>query len=94
MAEFLEAFGVGGFMDAVDGGLAAEFDFAGDEFVGQEHEFFDELVGDVVFYFFEADGQAVGVKDDFDFGEVEVEGAILEAGFAQEGGEFPGGVEA
>lgn len=89
-----EEFGwIGRFMNAVEGGDLPTFQMGGNAFVGQEHEFFDELMGDVVGDFFEADGPTGGVAVDFDFGKVEVEGALLEASSAKGRGKFPGTVE-
>jgi len=68
--EVEEAVGVGVFVDAVEGGFVALVEDAGDGFVGDEHEFLDELVGFVVDFFFDASGGAVFVEDDGDFWEV------------------------
>ena len=81
-------------VDSVNGGLLAVLELAGDEFVGEEHEFLDELVGNVVLHPLEPHGAAGFVEPDFDFRKFQIEGSGGEAFFAQQGGEFPCGVDA
>jgi hypothetical protein len=93
IAELLEALGIGLFVHAVDGGLASLNEMGGDGFVGQKHEFFDQLVGNIVFEGFDVGDAAAVVEADFSFGEVEGEGAVGEAALADELGEAVGVVE-
>ena len=56
LAVFLQTAFFGRLMDAIDGGAAQGHQPGGHGFVGQEHEFLDQLVGDVVFDAFDARG--------------------------------------
>lgn len=89
-AVFGEFFVFGGFVDAVDGWEVQLHETAGDGFVGEEHALFDELVGDVVFVAVDAEDAAAVIEADFVLGEVEVEGAVFEAGAADVLGELMG----
>ena len=92
--ELGELVGVGLLVDAVNGWLLALLEFAGDEFVGEEHEFLDELVGNVVLHPLEPHGASGFVQPDFDFRKLQIEGSCGKAFFAQQGGELPCGVDA
>jgi hypothetical protein len=52
---------------------------AGDRFVREEHELLNQLVGFVGRLFFNPVGSALGVEEDAQFGEIEVEGALGKA---------------
>ena len=66
VGEVVEFGGVGGFVDAVEGGQEGGFEGAGDLLVGGEHEFFNEAVGCVAAAAVEGDGVAVGVEFEFE----------------------------
>lgn len=55
-AELGEFLGVRLFMNAVDGGLLPVLEFAGHKFIRKEHEFLDELMGNIVFHALEPHG--------------------------------------
>ena len=76
-------------MDAGEERQAGFVEGAGDDLVGEEHVFLDELVAFVVGDEFEAVGVAVGIGENFDFGEIEIEAAFGHAGDAQRLGEGP-----
>ncbi len=76
---FLEAAGIGFFMDAVDGGAFQVEQAGGYGFVREEHEFLDQLMRNVVLDFFDTGNRTVFVETNFHFGKVEREGAGLEA---------------
>ena len=61
------------FVDAVERGLFAVLEFAGHQLVGEQHEFLDELVRDVVLDFFQANGAAVFIQPNFDFRKIQLE---------------------
>ena len=52
---------------------------AGDRFVGEEHELLDQLVGFVGRLFFDPVGSALGIEEDAQFGEIQVERALGKA---------------
>ena len=52
IAELQELLVVRFFVDTVERGLLAVLEFAGHQLVGEQHEFLDELVRDVVLDFF------------------------------------------
>jgi len=52
---------------------------AGDRFVGEEHELLDQLVGFIGGLFFDSVGFALGIEEDTQFGEIEIEGALGKA---------------
>lgn len=89
VAEGLEFFRFGILMDPVEGGDAALGGACGHVFVGQEHAFLNQLVGDVVFLFFDPDRLACGVAMDLEFGKVEVQGALFKTLFPEAGGDAP-----
>jgi len=86
LAELGEFVRVGFLMDTVNGGLLPVLELAGDEFVGEEHEFLDELVGDVVLHALEAHGAAGFVEPNLDLGKLEIERSCGEAFLAEQGG--------
>ena len=63
--EVIDAFGVGLFVDAVERRDAFIFQIVGDAFVGGEHEFFDQAVGDVALGSGDAFHHAEFVKLDY-----------------------------
>jgi hypothetical protein len=73
LAVFLEPPVVGGFVNAVESGAIQGHEPGGDGLVGQEHEFFDELMRGIVFDLFDAQDSAALVEPDFGFGEVKVQ---------------------
>ncbi len=77
------------FMDAEDGGLGTFAEDFGDGLVGDEHAFLDELVGFRVDDLLGGAGASVFIEFDFDLGHFEVEGAVCEAVFTEEGRHFP-----
>ena len=82
-AEFLQPVRIGILVDAVKAGPVAALEFERDDLVGQQHEFLDELVRDVVLGFLEMRGDAEVVDAHFHLGEIEIERALGEAAFAQ-----------
>jgi len=52
---------------------------AGDRFIREEHELFDQLVGFVGGLFFDSIGSALGVEEDAQLREIQVERALGEA---------------
>ena len=79
--EFGEFVGVRLLVDAVNGWLLPGLEFAGDELIGEEHEFIDELVGNVVLHPLESHGAAGFVEPDLDFRKLEIERSCGEAFF-------------
>jgi len=59
-----------------------------DSFVGQHHEFFDQLVRDVVLNFFDARNASLFIEPDFVLGEIEVERTGFEPQAPDALGEF------
>ena len=70
-------------MDAVKAGPPASLQFERDDLVGQEHEFLDELVRDVVLGLLEMGRDAELVDAHLDLGKIEIERALGEAPLAQ-----------
>ena len=93
LAIFHEAFFVRLLVDAVDGGLLPRHEAGGDSFIGEEHEFLDELMGNVVLDLLDAKDAALFIEADFAFGEIEFESASLKASAADFLGEIVGLVE-
>ena len=92
-AEFLEPFGIGVGVDTVDRWEEPVLDLAGDDFVRREHEFLDELVGDIVLDLLEPDGMALVIQPDLDLRKIEIERAGLETVLPQKRGQFPCGMQ-
>ena len=78
LAVFLEALGVGFFVNAMDGGASALDELDGHRFVGQQHVFLDELVGDIVLDLLDAGDPAGFVQPDLALREIEGQGAVFE----------------
>jgi hypothetical protein len=70
---------VGSFVNPVKSRTFFVIEVSGDRFVGKEHELFDQLVGFVGRLFFDPVGSTLGVEEDAQFGEIEVERALGEA---------------
>jgi hypothetical protein len=69
---------VGSFVNPIKSGALFMIEVAGDRFVGEEHELFDQLVGFVGRFFFDPIGSALRIEEDPQFGEIEVERALGE----------------
>ena len=82
-----DAFGVGLFVDAVDGGHADAMVPVGDALVGGEHELFDEAVGPGAIGAEDALHLAFVVEVDDGLGKIEVDGAALLALAVEDFGE-------
>ena len=80
-------------MDSINGWLLLVFQFAGDEFVGEKHEFLDELVRNVVLHLLQPDRLTEFVETHLKLGKLEIERPGVKALAAQERGEIPGRVE-
>ncbi len=52
---------------------------SGDRFVGEEHKLLDQLVGFVGRLFFDPVGFSLGIKENAQFGEIQVERALGKA---------------
>jgi hypothetical protein len=70
---------VGRFVNPVKSRTFFVVEMAGDGFVGKEHKLLDQLVGFVGGLFFDPVGSALGIEQDPQFGEIEVEGALGKA---------------
>ncbi len=81
-AIFLQAFLVGRLVDAVNRRAIQAHQPRGDGFIGQQHAFLDELVGDVVLDFLDAQHPAGVIQANLGFRKVQVQRAGLEAGAA------------
>ena len=66
-------------MDAIDGGRVAAHQFRSDGFIGEEHVFLDQLMGDIVLCLFDAQDFALFIEADLGLGEIEFQRAVLEA---------------
>ena len=82
-----DAFGIGLFVDAVDGGHAEAMVPVGDALVGGEHELFDEAVGPGAVGAEDALHLAFVVEVDDGLGKIEVDGAALLALAVEDFGE-------
>jgi hypothetical protein len=78
-AIFDQAGFVGSFVNSVKSRTFFVIEVAGDGFVGEEHKLLDQLVGFVGRLFFDPVGSALGIEEDAQFGEIEVEGALGKA---------------
>ena len=76
-------------MDPVDVGLALPLEVACHQFIGQEHQLLDELVGDVVLHFLELDWPAVLIEPDLHFWHLQVERPGGKAFFPEHRGAVP-----
>ena len=90
---FLQAGLIGCFVNPVHGGPVPVIEMAGHGFIGQEHEFLDQLVGFVGGLFFNPVGSALGVEQDAKFWEIEIEGARGKAASPKGGSKVPGALE-
>ena len=70
---------VGSFVNPVKGGALFEVEVSRDGFVGEEHELLDQLVGFVGRLFFDPIGSPLGIEQDAQFGEIQVERALGKA---------------
>ena len=68
----IELIGVWFFVNPIDIWLVAPLEVARHEFVGQEHQFLDELMRDVIFDQFQPDGTTIGIKPDLDLGHFQI----------------------
>ena len=90
LAEVFQLVEVGILMNPVETGNLRLAQMPGDGFVGDEHEFLDELVRDVIFNLLDAQRLAgFLVQADLDLREVQVEGTVGKPLFPQLGGEPP-----
>jgi hypothetical protein len=81
------------FVDAVEGGPAFMVEVAGDRLVGEEHELLDQLVRFIGRLFFNPVGPALGIEEDTELGEIQIEGTLGEPLPTKGRGEVPGAVE-
>jgi hypothetical protein len=84
---------VGCFVNSIKGRAFFVVEVARDRFVGEEHELLDQLVGFVGRIFFDPVGFSLGIEEDTQFGEIEVEGALGKALLAKGGGKVPSALE-
>jgi hypothetical protein len=92
-AIFDQAGFVGSFVNPVKRRTFFVIEVASDGFVGEEHELLDQLVGFVGRLFFDPVGSALGIEEDAQFGEIEVERALGKALPAKGGGKVPSALE-
>jgi len=78
-AIFNQAGFVGSFVNPVKGRTFFVVEMARDGFVREEHELLDQLVGFVGRLFFDPVGSTLGIEENPQFGEIEVEGALGKA---------------
>jgi len=64
LAEFLEAFWIGRFVDTVEGGSSQRHETRGHSLIGQQHELLDQLVGEVVFEPLQAQDASLLIQPD------------------------------
>ena len=83
LAEIAELLQVRIFVDAVSTRDLELAHVTGNRFVGRQHEFLDELVGDVVVNLLDTDRFALLVEPDLDLGEIQIERAVREPLLAQ-----------
>ena len=76
---FLQPLGIGRLVNAINRRVVQRHQTARDGFVGQKHEFLNELMREVVFYLFDPQNLTVVIQKDFRFGKVQVQGAGFEA---------------
>ena len=88
-AELLQPLHFRVFVDAIDRGNPQPFDLLGHGFIGRQHAFLDELVGDVVLDLLQADRTALLIEPDFDLGEIEIERPLVKPFFAKQRGQLP-----
>jgi hypothetical protein len=67
------------FMDSIEGRALLVVEMARDRFVGEEHELLDQLVGFVRRLFLNPVGSALGIEENAQFGEIQVERALCKA---------------
>ena len=94
VAVLVELLRFGLLVNAVDVGLLAAFEVACDQFVGQQHQLLDELVGDVILDEFELGRPALLVQPDLDLRHLEIESAGGEAFLPEGRGAVPRGMDA
>ena len=78
-AKVAEFFQIGIFVNPVNSRNLRRANLSRDRFVGGEHEFFDELMRNVVDVFLNANWPALFVEAHFDFREIEIQRAGGEA---------------
>ena len=90
---FIELFRIGLFVNAVDVGLIAPLEMACHEFIGQEHQLLDQLVGDVVLDQFQLHGASLAIEPDFHLRHFQIKRPGGKAALAKGGGAVPGGMD-
>ena len=88
-AKLGELFGIGLLVNALEGRLPALHEFACNEFIGQQHQLLDQLVGNVVFDLLEPQCPALSVQPDLHLGKFKIQRTRGKALATQERRQFP-----
>ena len=80
-------------MNSIKGGAFFVVEVASDRFVGEEHELLNQLVGFVGRLFFDPVGFSLGIEENTQFREIQVERALGKALLAKGGGKVPSALE-
>jgi hypothetical protein len=90
---FNQAGFVGSFVNSVKSRTFFVIEVSRNRFISEEHELLDQLVGFVGGLFFNPVRSALGIEEDTQFGEIQIERALGEALPTKSRGEVPGAVK-